>query len=421
MAWDFANDIVSDDTILYAKWIKDRNTETPRDVDDSFYLQDERIELSSLNAQIGTIKTKVYDGKPYLPTVKVTAQVGGKKTVLTEGTDYRVLYQNNVNAGTGKLIVKGNGIYKGVVTKNFTISKKPVGKLKVITGGMGLNSTTEPPIYVYDGGKLLVAGVDYTLYGTNGLTASLGKKNLTLTATEKSNYSGSRNVTLQVYNANKILSEKDVRLEYSSTAYTGKALKPSVKVVFGGNELDKKAYTVKYTNNKEAGTAYVMVTGKKDYAGCVVKTFEITPSKNKFELKKEIAAVTYNGKLQKPKMTVTVGGKALKQGRDYILFYSNNLHATQGSGKAAVTVRGIGNYAGVADQSFYFTINSQKISRVAVKVTKDALVLTYAKRTLKRGTDYEVSYGAEVKGKVEVTITGKSDFTGSVTKKVKVK
>jgi len=65
-----------------------------------------------------------------------------------------------------------------------------------------------------------------------------------------------------------------------------------------------------------------------------------------------------------------------------------------------------------------FTILPQEIRKASVKGTKNNLVLTYSKRALKEGTDYEKPvYGAENKNKVEVTIKGKGDFTGEVTKK----
>jgi len=60
--------------------------------------------------------------------------------------------------------------------------------------------------------------------------------------------------------------------------YTGKALKPAVKVV-----LDKKTlksgtdYTVSYKNNKAIGTATVTVTGKGSYTGTKKASFKINP------------------------------------------------------------------------------------------------------------------------------------------------
>ncbi|MCM1090648.1 MAG: leucine-rich repeat protein [Butyrivibrio sp.] len=422
-AWDFANDVVTADTVLYAKWIEDPNTETPEDIDDSIYEASDRKDLKAIGAVIGTIKAKTYDGSAYLPTVKVTVKDGKKTVTLTEGTDYRVLYQNNINAGTGTVIVKGNGTYTGEVAKEFTITKKSVKKLKVVVGGMGLNDKSAPPVYVYDGGKLL-GSESYTLSYAEDMTAAKGTKKVTITGADNGNYTGSRTVNVKVYDAEKILNPENVSLEKESFDYTGKALKPAVTVTYGGAAVDKKNYTVKYQNNKEAGIGYVIITGKKEYGGSVVKTFEIKPVQTKFALKKPAASVTYNGKLQKPKVTVVVqdGGKTktLKAGKDYTITYSNNLHATTEAKQAVITIKGKGNYANTPKETFKFDIKPQKIKKASVKGTQGSLTLTYAKRTLKAGTDYTLSYGTENKGKVEVKIEGKGDFTDSVTKKVKL-
>ncbi len=81
---------------------------------------------------------------------------------------------------------------------------------------------------------------------------------------------------------------------------------------------------------------------------------------------------------------------------------------------------GKGNYAGLSAETT-FTIAPQQIKKASLKGTQGALTLTYSKRKLKEGTDYETpTYGTQDKNKVEVTITGKGDFTGELRKKIKV-
>ncbi len=90
--------------------------------------------------------------------------------------DYRLDYRNNVNAGTGTVIVKGRGEYKGELTKEFTINPKSVKKLKYIIGSMSVgDDSTNPHIYVYDGPKLLQKGTDYTLSGTENFNGQPSK------------------------------------------------------------------------------------------------------------------------------------------------------------------------------------------------------------------------------------------------------
>jgi len=60
--------------------------------------------------------------------------------------------------------------------------------------------------------------------------------------------------------------------------YSGKTLKPSVKVVLDGNTLQKDTdYNVAYKNNKVIGTATVTVSGKGNYTGTAKATFKINP------------------------------------------------------------------------------------------------------------------------------------------------
>ena len=65
-------------------------------------------------------------------------------------------------------------------------------------------------------------------------------------------------------------------LSYSTHAFTGGALTPSVTVKFGSKKLTKgKDYTVTYSGNKAPGKAAAKVTGIGNYTGSLSKTFKI--------------------------------------------------------------------------------------------------------------------------------------------------
>ena len=69
----------------------------------------------------------------------------------------------------------------------------------------------------------------------------------------------------------------------SKTAYTydGTAKEPAVTVKDGATVLKAGTdYTVAYQDNKNAGTAKAVLTGKGNYKGTVTKTFTITVKKN---------------------------------------------------------------------------------------------------------------------------------------------
>jgi len=69
----------------------------------------------------------------------------------------------------------------------------------------------------------------------------------------------------------------------SDQEYTGKEIKPSVKVSYSGKELvSGKDYQVSYSNNTSVGTASVKITGIGGYTGSITTSFKIvnnTPSK----------------------------------------------------------------------------------------------------------------------------------------------
>ena len=77
----------------------------------------------------------------------------------------------------------------------------------------------------------------------------------------------------------KSLESADITLENSSYTYTGTEIKPKVtKVTVGGETLIKtKDYIVSYSDNVNAGTAKVIITGAGNYTGKKEKTFQIQP------------------------------------------------------------------------------------------------------------------------------------------------
>lgn len=385
-----------------------------------------RTDLNAVSGTLTRVKAKVYDQNEYRPAVKVTVVENRKKITLTEGLDYQVEYQNNVNAGTGTVLVKGIGSYKGTLKAPFTINQKSVKKLKILTGSMTTGSKSEPPVYVYDGATLLKNGTDYKLAYDAALTANAAKS-AKITVTGLGNYKDSKVVKLAVYDVDEahVINPQHVTLKQPGMEYTGKALQPVPVVKIGGTALTaNKDFKVRYQNNINAGTAYVIVTGKGAYKGEVIKTFEITALKaNKTKL--TIAPISdkiYNGQLQKPSVTVKAGTKKLTKGIDYTVTYTGNLHASTAGKKAKVIITGKGNYAGLTATAA-FTILPQKISKASIKGTMKNLSVTYNKKQLKEGVQYKIIPDASgmKKNKTKVTITGLGDFLGSsVTKTIKI-
>ena len=132
--------------------------------------------------------------------------------------------------------------------------------------------------------------------------------------------------------------------------YTGNAKKPRVTVKLGGITLAlNKQYKVAYSKNVNAGTARVTITGLGDYKDQIVVTFKIAAKGVKTAKLVVADRVLYRGSAPKPRVTVKLGGKTLKAGRDYVLVYKKN-NKRSGNGYAVIT--GKGNYAGKTYQKF---------------------------------------------------------------------
>ncbi len=127
---------------------------------------------------------------------------------------------------------------------------------------------------------------------------------------------------------------------------------------------------------------------------------------------------TYNGSQIKPKINVTdlKYDTVLKEGTDYTVSYKNNVNP--GIGEAIV--KGIGNYTGKV--VYEFTILKTSIRKATVKTEtcqyngKDqepSVTVTLNGKTLKKGTDYTLSYNNNINpGTGEIIIKGKGGYTG---------
>lgn len=231
--------------------------------------------ISSTTVTLGTT-SYTYDGTAKKPSV--TVKDGSK--ALTSGTDYTVSYSNNTNVGTATVTITGKGNYTGTASNTFTINAKSISSTTVTLGTTSYTydgAAKKPSVTVKDGTKTLTGGTDYTVFYSNNTNVGTA----TVTITGKGNYSGTVSKTFKI-NA-KSISSTTVALSTTSYTYDGTAKKPSVTVKDGTKTLTSGTdYTVSYSNNTNAGTATVTVTGKGNYTGTVSKNFTITNSKQEF-------------------------------------------------------------------------------------------------------------------------------------------
>ena len=199
-----------------------------------------------------------------------------------------------------------------------------------------------------------------------------------------------------------------------------------------------KVQTVIYaTGHKSSGwivdkAASIGVKGSKhkECTVCkkVLETAEI-PALSRISISKASVTLStstyaYDGKAKKPGVTVKLNGKALKNGTDYIVSYSNNTKV----GTATVKITGKGNYTGSISKTFKIKNNFKKATISGIsnksytgKNITQSITVKYNGKTLKNGTDYTVSYSNNKSiGTATVKIAGKGSYTGTITKTFKI-
>lgn len=146
------------------------------------------------------------------------------------------------------------------------------------------------------------------------------------------------------------LSAAQIMLTPDAFPYDGTEKKPAVTVRLGDKTLAEGAdYTVAYANNTAVGTATVTVTGMGNYTGTASKTFTIKAAGIEgAEITLSQTEYIYDGTEKKPTVTVGLQRKALVEGADYQVSYTNNRNA----GIATVTVTFCGSYTGSASATF---------------------------------------------------------------------
>ncbi len=234
-----------------------------------------------------------YTGEQIKPNV--TVRVDGQ--LLTLDRDYTLEYADNIEIGTGKVIVTGNAAastkvgYTGTVEVPFEISENPPAFTLIELKGTDVwmdstefaytGSPIEPAVTVTVEGKTLVKDRDYRVSYKNNVQP--GTATLTVmgkgTASETVGYTGTVEMNFTITKpAPYVLKGTDVTIEGTKFTYTGSYIEPKVTVRVNGEVLTAgEHYTLRYYNNLGAGTATAAVSGIESagYTGQVNISFTI--------------------------------------------------------------------------------------------------------------------------------------------------
>ena len=234
-------------------------------------------------------------------------------------------------------------------------------------------------------------------------------------------------------------SEKITVGTLSNVVYTGKKQEqePAVTTQDGKTKLVKGTdYTLSYSEDtKNVGEVTVTVTGKGNYSGTVTRTYKITPAPLKVTTGK--AEKVYDGK----PLTNETGSVEGLVNKETATVKPNGSQTVVGSTDNTYTIEwGTAqskNYEVKSEDLGKLTVTAQSI-KDSEKITvgtlsnvvytgkkqeqEPAVTTQDGKTKLVKGTDYTLSYSEDTKnvGEVTVTVTGKGNYSGTVTRTYKI-
>ena len=280
-------------------------------------LEKAKIALSACSIQLSE-QTYVYDGIEKTPTVTITYN---EKT-LTEGKDYQVYLADNVNPGTAKItvIAKTDSDYTGTATITFEIRKALPENATVIEPGAFSNCTNLVKLNIKEnvteiGDNAFADSKNLQNIYFYGNSPKLGNnifKNVTATVyypyTDKTwsldilrDYGG--NITWVPWNpktgspAKRSLALCDIRIAEQKYTYDGTEKTPEMIIMDGNYTLQKNTdYTVKCSNNVNAGNAELEITGAGNYSGTYKAGFLIEQTEPSLKFDKKTITVKYGTK-----------------------------------------------------------------------------------------------------------------------------
>ena len=367
-----------------------------------------------------------YTGKAQTPQVTVTGLVRDK--------DYTVAYENNVNAGTGKLTVTGQGNYDGKVEKTFAIGKASLTVTaedkSVVYGKDAPEFTAAYSGFVNGedaavlGGALAfecsyTKGSPVTEFGyaitAKGLTS--GNYDITFVGGTLSVVRAEGQVTVAALDA-KTYGDAPFALDVDTHGSDG-------AVTFESSDTDvitvDDAGVVTIVNAGSAVISVKLARGSNYVAAQTAVTVTVQSKTLTTGDVTRPANVTFDGQPHQWQPVVTDGEKTLAENVDYTVSYDKD-DFTNVTGPITVTVTGMGNYTGAVARSYKVTPKAILDGDVQV----DGQVLTYTGKAqtpqvtvsgLVRDKDYTVAYENNVNaGTGKLTVTGQGNYDGKVEK-----
>ena len=219
-------------------------------------------------------------------------------------------------------------------------------------------------------------------------------------------------------------SSMNVSIPAKSYAYTGKPIKPVIKVTDNdGSVVNPDAYDVTYSNNKNVGTAVIKITGKNENIGTLTMKFSIVQAACKLSVKKDgkQAAGTYT-LLLNSRGTASMTLAATTSGNEKIRYTSLNENVLKVNDRGVITATKTGTAKITICANNKTKSNYKPCSKtITVKVRKPQSIQVKSKKTqynYKKGV--KRSIGASAKGGVRLTYSSSNPKVISVANNGKI-
>ena len=178
----------------------------------------------------------------------------------------------------------------------------------------------KPTVTVKYNGTKLVKNTDYTVAYIDNVNVGTAK----IVVTGKGKYSGTKQKNFTVKPLDLTSSYAKVTIPYSSYTYTGKNIKPAVKVKFkSGDIIPEDQYSVSYYANLRVGKARIYITAKGDnLKQSFIKEFVIKPEKNAI-----VSLTTAKGAFKVTWKKATAGASGYQVVYSTTPDFSDNVHS----------------------------------------------------------------------------------------------
>lgn len=362
----------------------------------------------------------VYDGTA--KTVAVAVKDG--ETVIL-ATEYTVGYEDNVNVGTAKVIIKdvegGNYIVSGQATFSIT---KATAAISAAPVALVLSYTGEPQTLISAGdatGGILLYSLDGENYlATLPTATAAGTYTVYYKVVGDANHSDSEVSSLSVTISPKVVDSPVIELSQQSYGYDGTAKEPEVTVKDGSEVIPASEYSVSYASNVNAGEATVTITDKEggNYTVSGQTTFVIEKGATTVKTAPQAKALTYNREAQALVDPGTGEGGEMLYSLDANASFSVTIPTGTDVGTYTVYYKVVGdaNHSDSEVLSLSVTISPKVVSAPVMELSQQNYVYDGTAKEpvvmVKDGTDiipaseYSVSYASNVNaGEAIVSIT----------------